>query len=66
MQHGGVSFTWPSTAGSGTPGNVVAFGQTVGVDQAGRTLGFLLSGTFSGVAGTGALTTPTAPGRASP
>lgn len=42
----GVPVTWPDTA-AGTPDNVVAGGQTIGVDRAGHTLVLLGAGTWA-------------------
>ncbi|WP_431955182.1 discoidin domain-containing protein [Actinacidiphila sp. bgisy167] len=55
---GGVSFVWPSTAGSGKPDNTVAFGQSFSVQQAGgsTTLGFLASGSYGGANANGTIT----------
>ncbi|HJP76057.1 MAG TPA: family 20 glycosylhydrolase [Pseudonocardiaceae bacterium] len=52
---GGLTFAWP-TAKSGTPDNVIAAGQTVDFHGSGHTLGFLLSGAYGPVGGTGTLT----------
>jgi alpha-L-fucosidase 2 len=53
---GGVLFTWPTSAGTGTPDNVIAFGQTIKMSGSGSTLGFLLSGTYGTASGTGIIT----------
>ncbi|WP_249346546.1 glycosyl hydrolase family 95 catalytic domain-containing protein [Microbispora sp. H11081] len=46
----GVSFTWPAVA-VGTPDNAIASGQSLKVTGTGRTLGFLLTGTYGAVSG---------------
>jgi hypothetical protein len=53
---GGVTFTWPSTAGSGSPDNVVASGQVVALSGRGSTLGFLLASSYGPSTGTGKIT----------
>jgi hypothetical protein len=53
---GGVTFTWPSTAGSGAPDNVVANGQLISLSGSGKTLGFLVSSSYGPVSGTGTIT----------
>ncbi|TCB98285.1 glycoside hydrolase family 95 protein [Micromonospora zingiberis] len=47
---GGVDFTWPGGA-IGSPDNVIASGQSVKVTGKGKTLGFLLTGTYGAVSG---------------
>ena len=47
---GGVDFTWPGGA-IGGPDNAIASGQSVKVTGKGRTLGFLLTGTYGAVSG---------------
>ena len=42
ISHGGLTFTWPAQAGTGSADNTVAAGQTIAVSGSG-TLGFLVS-----------------------
>ncbi|GIH67047.1 glycosyl hydrolase family 95 catalytic domain-containing protein [Microbispora siamensis] len=46
----GLNFTWPGGA-VGTPDNAIASGQSLKVTGTGKTLGFLLSGTYGAVSG---------------
>ncbi|MEU6375065.1 hypothetical protein [Streptomyces sp. NPDC046909] len=65
LDHAGLGFTWPSTAGArstqgtavyGLPDNVVASGQTVAMDGTrGRTLGFLVTASYGPTGGTGTI-----------
>ncbi|HEY4454572.1 MAG TPA: beta-N-acetylhexosaminidase [Pseudonocardiaceae bacterium] len=48
----GLTFRWPTAS----PDNVISAGQTVDVHGSGHTLGFLLSGAYGPVGGTGTLT----------
>ena len=52
----GVTFTWPATAGGGTPDNVVASGQKILLSGSGATLGFLVTATYGPATGTGTIT----------
>ncbi|MEU8328769.1 glycoside hydrolase family 95 protein [Micromonospora sp. NPDC048839] len=52
VSRNGVNFRWPSVS-SGTADNAIASGQTIGVTGTGRTLGFLLTGTYGAPSGTG-------------
>jgi hypothetical protein len=52
VTHDGQTFTWPSAA-PGTADNVVAGGQTVGMSGSGPALGFLGTGDYGTVSGTG-------------
>ena len=52
---GGVTFTWPTTAGTGTPDNVVASGQFITVTGTGSTLGFIVAGSYGSPTGTGTI-----------
>jgi alpha-L-fucosidase 2 len=54
VSHGGVEFTWPAVA-VGSPDNAIASGQSIKVDGIGRTLGFLATGTYGAVAGSGTI-----------
>ncbi|MEU4098230.1 SGNH/GDSL hydrolase family protein [Streptomyces sp. NPDC026673] len=53
VEYGGVTFTWPNTAGTKAADNVVSYGQTIAVRGSGTTLGFLLAGTYGRATGTG-------------
>jgi hypothetical protein len=58
VAYGGVTFAWPDTD-PGTPDNAVANGQAILMGKAGRTLGFLTTGTYVApgtFAGTGTVT----------
>ncbi|WP_328709857.1 glycosyl hydrolase family 95 catalytic domain-containing protein [Microbispora hainanensis] len=46
----GLTFTWPDVA-VGTPDNAIASGQSLKVTGTGKTLGFLLAGTYGAVSG---------------
>ncbi|MFI7608294.1 GDSL-type esterase/lipase family protein [Micromonospora sp. NPDC049366] len=52
---GGVSLTWPATAGTGQPDNAIATGQLITVPGSGNTLAFLYSASYGGVSGTGTI-----------
>ncbi|MGW4679641.1 glycoside hydrolase family 95 protein [Micromonospora taraxaci] len=52
ISRNGVNFRWPNVS-PGTADNAVASGQTIGVTGTGSTLGFLLTGTYGTVSGTG-------------
>jgi hypothetical protein len=52
ISHGGLTFTWPSTAGSGTNDNTIAAGQTIAMSGSGA-LGFLVSASYGPASGTG-------------
>ncbi len=53
---GGVSLTWPSTAGTGAPDNVLSAGQVIAVNKKGTTLGFLLAASYGASTSTGTIT----------
>jgi hypothetical protein len=53
VTHGGVSFTWPSTAGGGSADNTVSAGQSIALSGSGSTLGFLVTATYGPAGGTG-------------
>jgi hypothetical protein len=53
VSHAGLSFKWPSTAGTGTADNTVASGQSITLSGNGSTLGFLVTATYGPVSGTG-------------
>ena len=53
---GGVSLTWPTTAGTGSPDNVVAAGQVIALNERGSTLGFLLAASYGAANGAGTIT----------
>jgi len=55
VSHDGLTFTWPN-AQPGTPDNVVAGGQTIGLSGSGSTLGFLGTGDYGTASGTGTIT----------
>jgi alpha-L-fucosidase 2 len=50
----GVTFTWPDVA-IGTADNAIASGQSIKVTGKGKTLGFLLTGTYGAVSGAAAV-----------
>ena len=52
---GGVSLTWPATAGTGQPDNAIATGQLITVPGSGNTLAFLYSASYGEVSGTGTI-----------
>ncbi|MGW2627362.1 glycoside hydrolase family 95 protein [Micromonospora taraxaci] len=52
ISRNGVNFRWPNVS-PGTADNAVASGQTIGISGTGSTLGFLLTGTYGTVSGTG-------------
>ncbi|MDG4838688.1 glycoside hydrolase family 95 protein [Micromonospora sp. WMMD967] len=52
ISRNGVNFRWPNVS-PGTADNAVASGQTIGISGTGSTLGFLLTGTYGAVSGTG-------------
>jgi alpha-L-fucosidase 2 len=52
VSHGGVDFTWPAVA-AGSPDNTIASAQSIKVEGTGRTLGFLATGTYGTVSGSG-------------
>ena len=56
VSHGGLTFTWPSQAGTGAPDNTVSNGQTVALTGGGNTLGFLVTATYGPASGTGTVT----------
>lgn len=49
---GGLTFNWPSTAGTGSNDNTIAHGQTITITGSG-TLGFLVSASYGPASGTG-------------
>ncbi|MDG4780871.1 glycoside hydrolase family 95 protein [Micromonospora sp. WMMD961] len=52
ISRNGVTFRWPNVS-PGTADNAIASGQTIGISGTGSTLGFLLTGTYGAVSGTG-------------
>ncbi|MGW4641032.1 glycosyl hydrolase family 95 catalytic domain-containing protein [Sphaerisporangium sp. NPDC004334] len=50
VSKGGVNFTWPDVP-VGSPDNAIASGQSIKVTGTGKTLGFLLTGTYGAVSG---------------
>ncbi|PZG00208.1 glycoside hydrolase family 95 protein [Micromonospora endophytica] len=50
VSRNGVNFRWPNVAPGGAD-NAIASGQAIGVTGTGRTLGFLLTGTYGAVSG---------------
>ena len=52
ITHGGLTFSWPSTAGTGSSDNTIANGQTITMMGSG-TLGFLVSASYGPASGTG-------------
>ncbi|EWM16567.1 hypothetical protein [Kutzneria sp. 744] len=56
LSHGGLTFTWPSQAGSGSADNTVSNGQTIALTGSGNTLGFLVTATYGTAGGTGTVT----------
>ncbi|MEV7327514.1 glycoside hydrolase family 95 protein [Micromonospora sp. NPDC093244] len=50
----GVTFRWPNVS-PGVADNAIASGQSISVTGTGRTLGFLLAGTYGAVSGTAAV-----------
>ncbi|MGW0216543.1 glycoside hydrolase family 95 protein [Micromonospora chokoriensis] len=52
ISRNGVNFRWPNVS-PGTADNAIASGQTIGISGTGSTLGFLLTGTYGTVSGTG-------------
>ncbi|MFD9741040.1 hypothetical protein [Umezawaea sp. NPDC059074] len=53
VSHGGLTFTWPSQSGSGTPDNTVANSQSIVLGGSGDTLGFLVTAAYGTAGGTG-------------
>ncbi|SEN36869.1 glycoside hydrolase family 3 C-terminal domain-containing protein [Actinacidiphila rubida] len=53
--HDGVSFTFPATAGTGQPDNVVAGGQAVELTGSGTKLGFVGTSDFGSSSGSGTI-----------
>jgi hypothetical protein len=53
VNHAGLSFTWPSSAGTGSADNTVAAGQSITLSRTGATLGFLVTATYGPASGTG-------------
>lgn len=56
VSHAGLTFTWPSAAGTGSADNTVANGQTIALSGSGSTLGFLVTATYGPAGGTGTVT----------
>ncbi|MFI9385456.1 glycosyl hydrolase family 95 catalytic domain-containing protein [Kutzneria sp. NPDC052558] len=56
VSHAGLTFTWPSQAGTGTADNTVSNGQTIALTGSGNTLGFLVTATYGPASGTGTVT----------
>ncbi|MFG1883899.1 glycoside hydrolase N-terminal domain-containing protein [Micromonospora sp. NPDC049102] len=52
VSRNGVNFRWPNVS-PGTADNAIASGQTIGISGTGSTLGFLITGTYGAVSGTG-------------
>ena len=52
---GGLTYTWPDTP-AGTADNTVADGQSITVGESGGELGFLFSGSYGPVSGSGVIT----------
>ncbi|RIV39144.1 glycoside hydrolase family 95 protein [Micromonospora radicis] len=52
VSRNGVNFRWPNVAPGGAD-NAIASGQSISVTGTGRTLGFLATGTYGAVSGTG-------------
>ncbi|MEV4213359.1 glycoside hydrolase family 95 protein [Micromonospora sp. NPDC049662] len=52
VSRNGVNFRWPNVS-PGTADNAIASGQTLGISGTGSTLGFLITGTYGAVSGTG-------------
>lgn len=54
----GIGFTWPSTAGTSSADNVLAYGQTIAptTTLSGTTLGFLLASNGASTTGSGTIT----------
>ncbi|MFI7078839.1 glycosyl hydrolase family 95 catalytic domain-containing protein [Micromonospora sp. NPDC049903] len=52
LSRNGVTFRWPNVAPGGAD-NAIASGQAISVTGTGRTLGFLATGTYGAVSGTG-------------
>jgi beta-glucosidase len=52
VAHGGLTFTWPQSAASGTPDNLKATGQVIPVAGSGSTLGLLGAGVYGTASGT--------------
>ncbi|WP_229691799.1 COG1470 family protein, partial [Sphaerisporangium melleum] len=50
ISKGGVTFTWPDVPAGG-PDNAIASGQSIKITGKGKTLGFLLAGTYGAVSG---------------
>ena len=55
LSHAGLTFTWPSSSGSGSADNTVASGQSIAVSGSGSTLGFLVTATYGPASGTGTI-----------
>jgi hypothetical protein len=53
--HDGLTFTWPSTAGTGNPDNVLAEGQTIALSGRGTTLGFVGASSYGMTDGVGTI-----------
>jgi hypothetical protein len=53
VSHAGLTFTWPSSAGTGSADNTVASGQSIALSGSGSTLGFLVTATYGPASGTG-------------
>lgn len=51
----GLSFTWPTTAGTGKFDNAIAVGQTIALSGTGNTLGLLFSASYGPASGTGSV-----------
>jgi hypothetical protein len=55
ISSGGLTYTWPNVA-AGTADNTAADGQDITVGASGSSLGFLLSGSYGPVTGSGVIT----------
>ena len=56
VSHAGLTFTWPSSAGTGSSDNTVSNGQTIALNGSGNTLGFLVTASYGPASGTGTVT----------
>ena len=56
VSHAGLTFTWPSSAGTGSSDNTVSNGQTIALNGSGNTLGFLVTASYGPASGTGTIT----------
>jgi hypothetical protein len=56
VNHGGISLTWPSEAGTGNPDNTVADGQLISLPGSGNALDMLVTSTYGPASGSGTIT----------